>query len=139
MDSLGRRFEDGTIHSLPQDYADQLGWEELTKITMKRIGKYRTKSKAMIYAENIWSAGAISVIKTVWLTRAGEFWNWQLQVLGAEAFDPGYRILLFTSMMTWEKMCRQFSDIKIAGSISNKDAREYNTNVYLCTAPVRSF
>jgi len=30
---LGRRFEDGSIHSLPQDYADQLGWEELALLT----------------------------------------------------------------------------------------------------------
>jgi hypothetical protein len=29
---LGRRFEDGTIHSLPQDYADMIGWEELTAL-----------------------------------------------------------------------------------------------------------
>ena len=26
------RFEDNTIHSLPQDYADMLGWEELAGI-----------------------------------------------------------------------------------------------------------
>ena len=29
---IGRKFEDGSIHSLPQDYADMLGWEELTSI-----------------------------------------------------------------------------------------------------------
>ena len=32
---VGRRFEDGSIHSLPQDYADMLGWEELTMLTKR--------------------------------------------------------------------------------------------------------
>ncbi|MCX6329206.1 MAG: glycosyltransferase family 39 protein, partial [Bacteroidia bacterium] len=29
---FGRTFEDGSKHSLPQDYADMLGWEELTAL-----------------------------------------------------------------------------------------------------------
>ena len=34
---LGRRFEDGSIHSLPQDYADMLGWEEMTALLLRHI------------------------------------------------------------------------------------------------------
>ena len=34
---LGRRFEDGSIHSLPQDYADMLGWEEMTALAVRHI------------------------------------------------------------------------------------------------------
>ncbi|MCB0473922.1 MAG: glycosyl transferase, partial [Flavobacteriaceae bacterium] len=55
---IGRRFEDGSIHSLPQDYADQLGWEELTQITAKAYALIPDKSKALIYAENYVQAGA---------------------------------------------------------------------------------
>ncbi len=31
----GRRYEDGTIHPLPQDYADMLGWDELARIVQR--------------------------------------------------------------------------------------------------------
>ena len=34
---IGRRFEDGSIHSLPQDYADMLGWEELDQSCCKSL------------------------------------------------------------------------------------------------------
>jgi hypothetical protein len=59
---LGRRFEDGTIHSLPQDYADMLGWEQLTRITDSAYKMIEDKSAAFIYAENYGQAGAITVI-----------------------------------------------------------------------------
>ena len=38
---LGKRFEDGSIHSLPQDYADMLGWEELTLLAKKAYDSCR--------------------------------------------------------------------------------------------------
>src|SRR4030042_3456230 len=58
----GRRFEDGTIHSLPQDYADMLGWEELTAVTSQAWQMIESKEAAFIYGENYGQAGAITVI-----------------------------------------------------------------------------
>ena len=59
---LGRRFEDGSIHSLPQDYADMLGWEEMTALAAKAYNMIGDKESAFIYAENYGEAGAITVI-----------------------------------------------------------------------------
>jgi len=59
---VGRRFEDGSIHSLPQDYADMLGWEELTSIANKAYQMIIDKKAGFIYCENYGQAGAITVI-----------------------------------------------------------------------------
>ena len=59
---VGRRFEDGSIHSLPQDYADMLGWEELTYITNKAYQMIGDKKASFIYCENYGQAGAITII-----------------------------------------------------------------------------
>ena len=47
---LGRRFEDGSIHSLPQDYADMIGWEELTVLADSAWRMIGDKESAFIYA-----------------------------------------------------------------------------------------
>ena len=59
---IGRRFEDGSIHSLPQDYADMLGWEELTAITNRAYQMIDDKKASFIYCENYGQAGAITII-----------------------------------------------------------------------------
>ena len=55
----GRRFEDGTIHSLPQDYADMIGWEELTLVASKAYQKAENPQKTIIFCNNYGQAGAI--------------------------------------------------------------------------------
>ncbi|MCU0363227.1 MAG: glycosyltransferase family 39 protein, partial [Bacteroidales bacterium] len=59
---LGRRFEDGSIHSLPQDYADMLGWEEMTALAARAWELVEDKDAAFIFGENYGQAAAISVI-----------------------------------------------------------------------------
>ena len=56
------RWETGKIHSLPQDYADMLGWDELAAITAKAYEQVPDKKATLIYAENYGQAGAIMVI-----------------------------------------------------------------------------
>ena len=82
---LGRRFEDGSIHSLPQDYADMLGWEEMTALTVKAYNMIGDKESAFIYAENYGEAGAITVIgKKYGLPGSCQFQR-KLSVLGSKA------------------------------------------------------
>lgn len=59
---LGRRFEDGSIHSLPQDYADMIGWEEFATLADSAYRMIEDKGAALIYAENYGQAGAITII-----------------------------------------------------------------------------
>ena len=136
---LGRRFEDGSIHSLPQDYADQLGWEELTEITSKAFEQIEDKQKCMIYCENYGQAGAISII--------GKKYNLPEPVSFGDSFiywipkDLKHDIesFIYINDELGEDIQELFQDIKIIGQVSNPNAREYGTTVYLCNSPNYSF
>jgi hypothetical protein len=136
---IGRRFEDGTIHSLPQDYADQLGWEELTRITKEAYDQIPEKDKAVIYAENYGQAGAIAVIGKKYglpepVSFHESFFYWF-----PDKFDPDIEYLVYINDELGENVRKLFPDIREIGRISNVNAREYGTTVYLCRNPNSSF
>jgi hypothetical protein len=136
---LGRTFEDGTIHSLPQDYADQLGWEELTLLTSRAYDLVIEKSKCLIYCENYGQAGAIAVIGKKYglpepVSFHESFYYWK-----PTSFDPDIETLIYINDELGEDVQALFEDIIIVGKISNPHAREYGTTVYLCRKPKSSF
>jgi len=136
---VGRRWEDGTVHPLPQDYADMLGWEELTRITKQAYDSIQIKKSAIIYAENYGQAGAISVIgKKYGLPEAMSFHDsyryWLPLKLEHEITE-----FIYINNELGEDVEELFSDIVEVGRITNPYAREYGTRVYLCRKPLRSF
>jgi hypothetical protein len=136
---LGRRFEDGTIHSLPQDYADMLGWEELTAITDRAYRMVKDKNACFIYAENYGQAGAITVIgKKYGLPEAISF-NESFQYWIPSGFSPDITSAIYINDELGNDISDLFSKITLVGSISNPHAREYGTSVYLCEEPKKSF
>ncbi|NOY37662.1 MAG: glycosyltransferase family 39 protein [Chlorobi bacterium] len=135
----GRRFEDGTIHSLPQDYADQLGWEELVKITSDAYRLIPDKSKGLIYCENYGQASAVFIIgKKYNLPEPVSFSDNYFYRKPAE-FNPDIEYFIYINDELGEDVKELFQDIKIIGRVSDINAREYGTAVYLCTNPKRSF
>ena len=136
---LGRRFEDGTIHSLPQDYADMLGWEELTLIADSAYRMVRDRDACFIYGENYGQAGAITVIgKKYGLPEAISF-SESFQYWQPARFDPDITSIVYINDEPGDDIKALFSKITRVGSISNPHAREYGTAVYLCEDPTRSF
>lgn len=136
---IGRRFEDGTIHSLPQDYADQLGWEELTQITVKAYALVPDKSKALIYAENYGQAGAIALIGKKYGLPEPVSFHESFVYWVPKIFDPDIEYFIYINDELGEDVQKAFDNIQVVGKISNKNAREYGTGVYLCTRPKASF
>jgi hypothetical protein len=136
---VGRRFEDGSIHSLPQDYADMLGWEELTCITNKAYRMIGDNKACFIYCENYGQAGAITIIgKRYGLPEAISF-NESFRYWIPEKFDPEITSFIYINRKLGEDIQRLFGRISLVGKISNPDAREYGTSVYLCENPLISF
>jgi hypothetical protein len=136
---VGRRFEDGSIHSLPQDYADMLGWEELAAITNRAWQMIDDKKAAFIYGENYGQAGAITVIgKKYGLPEALSFSeSFQYWIPGE--FNPDIKSIVYINDIPGKDVKTFFGKITLVGSISNPDAREFGTSVYLCEEPVGSF
>lgn len=133
------RFEDNSIHSLPQDYADMLGWEELTKIADKAWQMIPDKDAAFIYAENYGQAGAITVIgKKYGLPEAVCFSESFLYWIPRD-FDPDIKYAVYINDEPGEDIYQVFRKVTKIGAISNRDAREFGTGVYLCEDPVAGF
>jgi hypothetical protein len=136
---LGRRFEDGSIHSLPQDYADMLGWEEMTALAAKAWHMISYPSAAFIYGENYGEAGAITVIgKKYGLPEAISF-NESFRYWIPDHFSPDVRSMVYINDKPGDDVRALFRKITLVGMVNNPDAREYRTAVYLCEDPVGSF
>ncbi len=136
---IGRTFEDGTIHSLPQDYADQLGWEELALIVSQVYEKVPDKNKTLIYAENYGQAGAVTIIGKKYnlpeaVSFSDNYFYWS-----PLSFDPDIETLIYINDELGEDVSELFESIEIQGQITDVDAREYGTTVYLCQKPKYSF
>jgi 4-amino-4-deoxy-L-arabinose transferase-like glycosyltransferase len=136
---FGRTFEDGSKHSLPQDYADMLGWEELTAVTDSAWGMVPDKKAAFIYCENYGQAGAVAVIgkkyglpEPVCFSESFRYWI-------PEKFDSDITAFIYINDELGDDVRQLFRKIIKVGSIQNPDAREYGTTVYLCEDPVMSF
>lgn len=135
----GRRFEDNSIHSLPQDYADMLGWEELTMITNKAWQMIPDKKAAFIYCENYGQAGAITIIGKKYGLPAAVCFSESFRYWVPNEFNPDITSFIYINDELGEDVKTIFSKITYIGAITNRDAREFGTKVYLCEEPVGSF
>lgn len=133
------RFEDGSIHSLPQDYADMLGWEELTAITDKAWKMIPDKNAAFIYCENYGQAGAITVIGKKYGLPEAVCFSESFMYWIPRHFDPDITSFIYINDELGDDVRQGFGKITKIGSISNPDAREFGTTVYLCEEPTGSF
>jgi Dolichyl-phosphate-mannose-protein mannosyltransferase len=137
--SIGRRFEDGSIHSLPQDYADMLGWEELTSLTDKAYQMIADKKASFIYCENYGQAGAITVIGRKYGLPEAVSFNESFRYWIPQKFNPDITSFIYINDKPGKDVQTLFDKITLIGKISNPNAREYGTGVYLCEYPNRSF
>jgi hypothetical protein len=136
---LGRRFEDGSIHSLPQDYADMLGWEEMTGLAAKAYGMAGDKSTTIIYGENYGHAGAVTVIGKKYGLPEAICFNESFRYWIPLQFDPDIKHLVYINHEPGEDIKTLFGKITLVGRVSNPNAREYGTGVFLCEEPLQSF
>lgn len=136
---FGRTFEDKSKHSLPQDYADMLGWKELTAVTDSAWKLIPDKKAAFIYCENYGQAGAITVIGKKYNLPEPVCFSESFRYWVPEKFDPDIKAFIYINNELGDDIRQLFRKIRIVGSIKNKDAREYGTTVYLCEDPVMSF
>lgn len=136
---IGRRWEDGSIHSLPQDYADMLGWEELAALASKAYQMVSDKKSCIIYCENYGQAGAITVIGKKYQLPEAVCFSESFRYWIPLRFVPDPTSFIYINDELREDVNKLFRKITNVGNISNRDAREFGTTVYLCQDPVMSF
>ena len=136
---VGRTFDDGTRHALPQDYADMLGWDEIANLVRLAYASVEDKEATMIFCENYGLAGAVSVIGKRYdlpecLSFSDSFAYWV-----PDSFDPDIRNFIYVNDNLGGDIEDLFEDIVEVGRVENPLAREYQTQVYLCRQPRRPF
>jgi hypothetical protein len=137
---IGRTFEDNSIHSLPQDYADMIGWEQLTRVADSAWKMIEDKKAAFIYGENYGQASAINVIgkkyglpEPVCFSESYRYWF-------PREFNPDITSIVYINgKEPGEDVKVLFRKITKIGSITDPDSREYGTSVYLGQEPTQSF
>ena len=133
------RHEDGKIHALPQDYADMLGWEELTKITDTAYKQIPDKKSVIIYCDNYGQASAVNILGKKYglpepVSFSDNYYFWFPRKLPYPITS-----FIYINDELGEDITKIFGDIRLVGKISNPLAREYGTQVYLCQKPKVSF
>lgn len=128
------RWEDGKDHSLPQDFADMLGWKELAQKIDSIYLSLPNKNNTLILCDNYGQAGAINF--------------YSRQKLRAVSFNADY-IDWFDLTKKYENLIRVkdagevdvelqetspfFLNSTLADSITNQYAREFGAGIFVFT------
>ncbi len=133
------RDEDGQYHALPQDYADMLGWDELAAAAGSAWQSIPDPSSCFVFCNNYGQAGALTVLgKQYGLPQpvcfSESFYYWIPKILPVEITSA-----IYVNDQLGEDIADIFTDIAVAGEVTDTLAREYGTKVYLCTRPRKSF
>jgi hypothetical protein len=127
------RWEDGKDHTLPQDFADMLGWKELASKVDSIYTQLPQDEYTLVLCDNYGQAGAINYyaknkkIKAV--TFNADYINW---------FDLHRKIEHLVRVKEFEESKDElevtspfFYSSSAAGSITNPLAREYKTTIFV--------
>jgi 4-amino-4-deoxy-L-arabinose transferase-like glycosyltransferase len=132
------KWEDGKEHPLPQDFADMLGWKEMTEKTARVYHSLpdSVKQKTMVYGDNYGEAGALNFYgKSLGLPQAYSdnasyiFWM-------PDRFN--YTHFLFVTDELPEAdddFFNHWGKREIIDSVTNRYAREYRTMIILYSQP----
>lgn len=127
------RWEDGKDHTLPQDFADMLGWKELAAKVEMIYNKLPKEKQTLILCDNYGQAAAINFYVKNKEIRAvsfnADYINWfNLD----KKTDNFIRIKEFDgSNDEFEKTSPFFKGSFIGGSVSNSFSREYRTTIFV--------
>jgi hypothetical protein len=124
------RWEDGKVHTLPQDFADMLGWKEAAGLVMEawqRIPQHARKN-TLVICDNYGQAGAVNYYNRGRMAAAvsfnADYVYWfppsdTLEYIVLLGREPGeaYRPLIGRT--------------ELVGAVQDTLAREYGSGVYL--------
>lgn len=127
------RWEDGKDHSLPQDFADMLGWKELAHKTDSIYATLPDSEPTLILCDNYGQAGAINYYtknkNIAAVSFNADYINWfqldkhYVNLIRVKTLEAEDNELKETSPFFYKSYK--------AGSVTNTFAREYGTAVFV--------
>lgn len=129
------RWEDGNIHHMPQDMADKKGWDELAPIVQAAWDKLSPEERqhTVVFGDSYGEAGAAN-----WYQKPDAGWtaisdngSFSLWIKLPSRIDR----LLYINVGDYGDLNELFDTITVVGSVQNRQARIYGSEVLLCTGP----
>lgn len=128
------RWEDGEDHPLQQDFADMLGWQELTEKTEKLYQQQpdSVQASTMVYAASYGLAGSMKYFakdpsfRDKIISENGTFLLWMPDRLF-------FKHLIYVDDETPEEednVLRRFASVKLVDSSTNPYSRQYGTKIF---------
>ncbi len=139
FESLGMlRWEDGKNHNLPQDFADMLGWKEMSQKALRAYQHIPTDelNQTIVFCDNYGQAGALNYYNRGLMSEAYSF-NTDY-IFWIPRMNRISNILLVGEKPDQEVL-DLFSEWKQIDSIENEQAREHNSGIYLLTGAKPEF
>jgi len=135
MDKIGiLKWEDQKDHELPMDFADMLGWKELTELTEKFFDSLpdSIKVNTTIYGANYGQAGALKFygkndrFKDLVISENGSFQLWindliyfkHAIIIDDEVPDPN------------DEVIRYFEKVAVIDSVKNSYSRQFGDKIF---------
>jgi 4-amino-4-deoxy-L-arabinose transferase-like glycosyltransferase len=128
------RWDDGKLHSLPQFYADMLGWQELATKTSHAFKQLNTEQRqqTVILTDAYAVAGALTFYLPAHsppvISAANSLALWSPQALHQQN-------IIYLSREGIKSVSVLADNVKYIGSVSNRDASVQGMNVYLLNKP----
>lgn len=130
------RWEDGRRHHLPQDWADMLGWEDLSAAVVKAYHDLspQDQQRCVIYAENYGEAGSIDFLGEKYNLPKVHSFGSSYFLWSPDSISANKDILIYVNDEI-EEISQAFGSVQQVGSITNEEAREAGLPILLCREP----
>ena len=131
------RWEDGVNHSLPQDFADMLGWKEMSDKALKAYKMLPTSelNNTLIYCDNYGQAGALNYYNRNKMPQAYSFTTDYIYWLPDKI---NIQNMLFVGKLPSEEVINMFEEYRLIDTVENEYSREKGTEIYLFLGAISS-
>ena len=126
-----QRWEDGEYYDLPQDYADMIGWNELTAIVNEAFCTLskEQQEKCSIFANNYGEAGSVNFFGRKYGLPTVISFNDSYIFWAPDSIHADYVIKIGDD----PNLYNLYHNVEIFKRLSNPHARQYGTPVYICS------
>ena len=124
-------------HSLPQDFADMLGWKEMSDKALKAYKMLPTSelNNTLIYCDNYGQAGALNYYNRNKMPQAYSFTTDYIYWLPDKI---NIQNMLFVGKLPSEEVINMFEEYRLIDTVENEYSREKGTEIYLFLGAMNS-
>ena len=128
-----QRWEDGQYYDMPQDYADMIGWNELTEIVHSAFQELTPdeQKRCTLFANNYGEAGSVNFLGKKYALPEVICYNDSYLFWAPDSISADFLIKIGED----DNLPNLYNNVQVYGRITNPYARQSGTPVYLCRNP----